>query len=347
MKAAKYLWLLLLLALIPIAVIGSRWLQDNRLPNFTRTAEFYIYPDTNAERALEMIADEAGVKNLQSLKRSFKEKKVAQHISPGHYSIGPKNTSVYVARMLNNAWQSPVHLTLSGNLRIKSNIAAKISSQLLIDSVTVHNALNDSELLSSYGFTPSNVFSLLSPATYELYWTASIEDILDKQKAAYDAYWTAERLALASKLNLNRDEVAILASIVCAESNNEAEMPRIAGVYLNRLKIGMPLQADPTVAFCFDYKPSRILYSHLRVDSPYNTYINYGLPPGPICVPTKAGLEAVLHPDFGGTWGQGNLYFCANPDFSGNHIFARSLSEHNRNARAFQEELSRRSRLKK
>ena len=121
-------------------------------------------------------------------------------------------------------------------------------------------------------------------------------------------------------------------------------MPKIAGVYLNRLKIGMPLQADPTVAFCYDYQLNRILLKHLEVDSAYNTYTHTGLPPGPICVPTRAALEAVLNPDFGGTWGAGNLYFCANSDFSGTHVFAKTLSEHNRNAAAFQAELNRRGR---
>ena len=124
-------------------------------------------------------------------------------------------------------------------------------------------------------------------------------------------------------------------------------MPLIAGVYLNRLAAGMPQQADPTVAFCFDYKPQRILHKHLEVDSPYNTYRHPGLPPGPICVPSKAALEAVLNPDYGGERGKGNFYFCANPDFSGRHIFARTLSEHNANARAFQAELTRRARAKR
>ena len=150
--------------------------------------------------------------------------------------------------------------------------------------------------------------------------------------------------AKAKALRLTRQQASVLASIVKAESNNEAEMPKIAGVYLNRLKIGMPLQADPTIAFCYDYQLSRILLKHLEVDSAYNTYTHTGLPPGPICVPTRAALEAVLNPDFGGTWGAGNLYFCANSDFSGTHVFAKTLAEHNRNAAAFQAELTRRGR---
>ena len=246
--------------------------------------------------------------------------------------------------MLNNGWQTPVSLTLSGNLRLKGNIAAKISSQLLLDSASVRRAMDDEDFLARYGFSPVDVFNLIIPATYEIYWTAGVEDVFDRFKQAYDAFWTEENLRKAEEVGLDRREVGILASIVTAESNAEAEMPLIAGVYLNRLAIGMPLQADPTVAYCFDYSLSRILNVHLQVDSPYNTYRHAGLPPGPICVPVRAALEAVLNPDYGGPRGRGNLYFCANADFSGTHVFARTLSEHNRNAARFRAELDRRSR---
>lgn len=338
------------LAALTVLVLGGvlawNWLQDNRMPNFQKAGDLYVYPGDGVEKVIQRICKGNEVKDRKSLERTFAAKKVSEFLTPGHYYISKNNSSVYVARMLNNGWQSPVKLTLTGNLRIKSNIAAKIASQLLIDSATVHNALNDAELLAKYDCTPRSVFSLLMPDTYEIYWTASIEDILDKQKAAVDAFWTPANLQKAKNLNLNRQTASILASIVDAESNYEPEMPKIAGVYLNRIKIGMPLQADPTVAFCFNYKPQRILKKHLEVDSAYNTYKHTGLPPGPICVPTRAALEAVLNPDFGGVWGNGNLYFCANSDFSGTHAFARTLSEHNANAAAFQKEMTRRHREK-
>lgn len=346
MKKVTYIFLALVVLAIG-TLLGFNWLRDNKLPNFRKQAEIYVYPGTGADEVLEMIADKAQVISRKSLERCFRAKQVEQYMTPGHYTVSPGNPSVYVARMLNNGWQSPVRLSLTGNLRIKGNIAAKIASQLLLDSATVHQALNNDQLLASYGFTPRNVFSLLMPDTYDIYWTASMEDVLDKQKAAWDAYWTDGRDGKAKALRLSRQQVSVLASIVRAESNNEAEMPRIAGVYLNRLKIGMPLQADPTIAFCYDYKLSRILLKHLEVDSAYNTYTHTGLPPGPICVPTRAAMEAVLNPDFGGTWGAGNLYFCANADFSGTHVFAKTLAEHNRNAQAFQAELNRRSRARK
>ncbi len=324
------------------ALLGWSWLRDNKLPNFRQQAEIYVYPGAAADDVLEEIADRAQVRNRASLERCFRSKQVERYLTPGHYTVSPGDASVYVARMLNNGWQTPVRLSLTGNLRLKGNIAAKIASQLLLDSATVHQALNDDKLLARYGFTPRNVFSLLTPDTYDIYWTASMEDFYDKQKDAWDAYWTPERDAKAKALRLSRQQVSVLASIVKAESNNEGEMPKIAGVYLNRLKIGMPLQADPTIAFCYDYRLSRILLKHLEVDSAYNTYKHTGLPPGPICVPTRAAMEAVLNPDFGGTWGSGNLYFCANADFSGTHVFAKTLAEHNRNAAAFQAELNRR-----
>ena len=341
----KFTYILALLAILAIgALIGGNWLRDNKLSNFRKQAEIYIYPETTAEEALEMIADKAKVISRKSLERCFKAKQVENYLTPGQYTVSPGDASVYVARMLNNGWQTPVRLSLAGNLRIKGNIAAKIASQLLIDSATVYQALNDERLLASYGFTPRNVFSLLMPDTYDIYWTASMSDLFDKQKAAWDAFWTPERDAKAKALRLSRQQASVLASIVKAESNNEEEMPKIAGVYLNRLKIGMPLQADPTIAFCYDYQLSRILLKHLEVDSAYNTYTHTGLPPGPICVPTRAALEAGLNPDFGGAGGAGNLYFCANSDFSGTHVFAKTLSEHNRNAAAFQAELNRRGR---
>ena len=329
-------------ALLVCGVFAFRWLRDNKLPNFTRTAEVYVYPGTTAEEALEMISDEAGVRSRRSLERVFRKKRVSQYITPGHYTVSPSSSSVYVARMLNNGWQTPVKVTLSGNLRVKGNIAAKVASQLLVDSATVRRAFDDDELLSRYGFDSGNMFALLMPATYEMYWTASAEDFLDRQKQAYDAFWNSDNDAKAEALGLSRLEVSTLASIVDAETNHDEEMSLIAGVYLNRLRLGMPLQADPTVAFCFDYKLTRVLNKHLQVDSPYNTYKYPGLPPGPICVPSRAALEAVLNPDYGGAPGRGNLFFCANPDFSGTHVFARTLSEHNRNAAAYRRALASR-----
>ena len=319
-------------------VLAWRWYNDNKRPNFKHEAVIYVYPGDDAGEVMKTIADSAGVLRMSSLVRAFEDKKVSEYIQPGRYVVKPSSSSVYVARMLNNGWQSPTRLVLSGTMRRKGDIARKIANQMMVDSAEVTAALNDDALLSEFGFNSVNVFSLFIPDTYEMYWTASVRDILQKQKDAYDAFWTPENVAKAQKLGLTKEQVSILASIVKGETNYEPEMPAVAGVYLNRLRIGMLLQADPTVAYCFDYEPNRILLRHLQVDSPYNTYKYAGLPPGPIAVPTKACLNAVLNPD-----PHNYIYFCANADFSGTHAFASTLAEHMRNARAFQAELNRRN----
>ena len=329
---------ILLRVVLPLAVVAavfagvSVWNKyyDRRMPNFSRLSEFYVYPEMTSEDVLGYITDSCSVKCKASLKRAF-ESEVSGRVVPGHYTISPSNSSTYVARMVSHGWQTPVKLVLSGTMRLQSGLARKISNQMMLDSADVINALRDSALLASYGFDRKDVFALFVPDSYEIYWTESMKDVLARQKAAYDAFWTDANKEKARLLGLSMIEVSILASIVNGETNYEPEMPSIAGVYLNRLRLGMRLQADPTVAYCFDYEPARILKKHLEVDSPFNTYTHAGLPPAPICVPTKAALEAVLNPDR-----HGYLYFCASPDFNGTHRFATTYGEHMRNANEFQ-----------
>ena len=336
MKTWKLVVLFAVLAgVVAVGIFGGRWYGDNRKANFAGKADLYVYPDQSVADVLAAIPDSI-VLRPRSLRRVMAGLSDSD-LKPGHYVVEKGKPSIYVPRMLRAGWQTPVNLTLSGMMRQKGAIARKISRQMMLDSTTVMNALNDKELLSSYGFTPEDVFSLIIPDTYEVYWTDSMKEILDKQKAAYDAFWTADNLRLASAQGLSPKEVSIVASIVKSESNYEPEYPSIAGVYLNRLHQGMKLQADPTVAFCFDYTLSRILYKHLEVDSPYNTYLYEGLPPGPICVPDRPSLKAVLDPDR-----HGYLFFCASAAMDGTHKFAATLSEHGRNAREFQRALDMR-----
>lgn len=311
---------------------------DYKKPAFTKDrVELFIYPDSGIEDVISKLGPHAV--NFRSLMRMLEKEDVATNLKAGHYLFSKNNPAVYVARALTRGWQSPVNLVLSGSLRVKSQIAAKIASQMMVDSATVAAAFEDKALLAEYGKTPEQIFSMFIPDTYEMYWTASVKDILDKQKQALDAFWTEDNIAKAKAQGLTPMEATIVASIVKGESNYEPEFPKIAGVYLNRLHKGMKLQADPTVAFCYNYTLNRILLKHLEVDSPYNTYKYFGLPPAPICVPTKACLEAVLNPDKAP-----NLYFCANSDFSGSHKFAVDYSEHLRNAREFQQALNKRQR---
>lgn len=334
-------FLLLLPVLVFAAFVGVwfwNWYSDNKRPNFIREAVIFVRPDSSVDEVYAQLINKAGVRRPYSLDHAFKDKQVEQYMQPGRYEIKPEYTSVYVARMLNNCWQTPAKLVLSGTMRQKSQLASKISSQLMIDSLDVINALSDKDLLKKYGYTPQNVFSLFIPDTYEMWWTATMEDVLAKQKQANDSFWTDERKAKARAQGLSPQEVSVLASIVSGETNYEPEMPKIAGVYLNRLHKGMKLQADPTVAYCLNYEVNRILNKHLLIDSKYNTYRYPGLPPGPIAVPSKACLEAVLNPE-------GNyLFFCANSTFDGTHLFAVSYNDHLRNARAFQAALNARGR---
>ena len=336
-------------ALAALVVLGSvaafvlgRYYIDNKKANFTEDYVLYVYPDMTVDQVLDSLQSGAGAIRPKSLERAFAKVDARSRMKPGRYVVEPSSTSIYVARMVVFGWQTPQNLTLSGTIRSKGVLAKKIGMQMMVDSAAVAAALENKEFLAGYGFTPEDVFGLVLPDTYQMYWTASVQDIFDRFKKEYDAFWTSERIAKAEAQGLTRKEVSVVASIVSGETLKEFEYPIIAGVYLNRYKKGMKLQADPTVCFCFDYKLDRVLKKHLTVDSPYNTYKYAGLPPAPINVPPKACLDAGLNPDK-----HGYIYFCASPAFDGTHRFAVTYSEHMKNARAFQKELTARRKAKK
>ena len=336
-------------ALAALVVLGSvaafvlgRYYIDNKKANFTEDYVLYVYPDMTVDQVLDSLQAGAGAIRPKSLERAFAKVDARSRMKPGRYVVEPSSTSIYVARMVVFGWQTPQNLTLSGTIRSKGVLAKKIGMQMMVDSAAVAAALENKEFLAGYGFTPEDVFGLVLPDTYQMYWTASVQDIFDRFKKEYDAFWTSERIAKAEAQGLTRKEVSVVASIVSGETLKEFEYPIIAGVYLNRYKKGMKLQADPTVCFCFDYKLDRVLKKHLTVDSPYNTYKYAGLPPAPINVPPKACLDAVLNPDK-----HGYIYFCASPAFDGTHRFAVTYSEHMKNARAFQKELTARRKAQK
>lgn len=345
MKAKKkiILWLSVIVAVLGCAAgfVAGRYYIDNKAPNFTEKYILYVRPETTVSQVLDSLQAGAGLVRPKSVARCFEEVDLENKMKPGRYVIEPSATSIYVARMLVYGWQTPGNLVLSGTMRNKGRIAKKISTQMMVDSASVAQALDSAEFLAGYGFTPENVFALILPDTYQMYWTASVEDIFDRLKKEYDAFWTQERDAKAKAQGFNRMQVSVMASIVSGETLKEFEYPIIAGVYLNRYKKKMKLQADPTIAFCYDYTLDRILKKHLSVDSPYNTYKHVGLPPAPINVPPKACLDAVLNPDK-----HGYIYFCASPSFDGTHNFAVTYNEHLKNARAFQRALTARNKAK-
>ena len=335
--------LILIAAAVCLAVAGLvavRYYNDNKRPNFSEDYVLYVYPEMSAQDVLDSLSSRTI--RFRSLERTFIKMDVAEKIKPGRYVIDSSFTSIYVARMLVFGWQTPQNLTLSGTIRKKGVLAKKIALQMMVDSASVAQALDSADFLAPYGFTPENVFSMVLPDTYQMYWTASVKDIFDRFKKEYDAFWTQERLSKAAAHNLSPLQVSVIASIVSGETLKSFEYPMIAGVYLNRYRKGMKLQADPTVCFCWNYELDRVLKKHLAIDSPYNTYKYAGLPPAPINVPPKACIDAVLDPD-----SHGYIYFCASPDFDGTHRFAVSYSEHLRNARAFQRALTARRKAAK
>lgn len=331
----KIIILSTLVAATVCAVVGGLYYNDNKRSNFSDGCVLYVYPDMTADQVCDSL--QSVVLRPRSLERAFRKIDVAEKMRPGRYVVDPSFTSIYVARMLVFGWQTPQNMTLSGTIRRKGVLAKKISSQMMVDSAEVAQALDSADFLAGYGFTPDNVFAMILPDTYQMYWTASVKEIFDRFKKEYDVFWTPERKAKARSQKLNPMQVSVMASIVSGETLKAFEYPVIAGVYLNRYKKGMKLQADPTVAFCHGYTLDRILKKHLTIDSPYNTYKYVGLPPAPINVPPKACIDAVLNPDT-----HRYIYFCASPAFDGTHNFAVTYSEHLKNARAFQSALTAR-----
>jgi UPF0755 protein len=229
-------------------------------------------------------------------------------------------------------------MVISGVIRTKYRLAGILSKQIEADSVSLLNTFNDSVFLKELGFTPQNSILLFMPNTYNVYWNRDVKQLFRDMKREYDKYWTSGRLDELKLLGFTREEVMILASIVVEESSKYDEFSNIAGVYINRLRKKMPLQADPTVKYALnDFSIRRVLNVHTEFDSPYNTYKHSGLPPGPICIPDKKAVNAVLK------YGKHDyLYFCAKADFSGYHVFAKTLQQHNQNASEYRKALNRR-----
>ena len=257
----------------------------------------------------------------------------------GHYVIEDGMNVIEIVRMLKLGLQTPVNVTMN-NVKIPAQLAGKLAKQIEADSVEIVEVLTDKALAKELGFdSPLAMFSIFLPNTYEFYWTVKPREFVERMYREYKRFWDGARDEKRKRSGLDRVEVATLASIVYEETRKVDEMPRVAGVYINRLKTGMPLQADPTIKYALqDFGMRRILNRHLKTPSPYNTYINKGLPPSPICMPSIEAIDAVLNFEK-----HQYLFFCARPTFDGYHNFARNYSEHLRNARAYQAELNKRN----
>ena len=308
-------------------------------PNFAarKTAYIYIYPEKNFENLCRQLEDSAACLNIRSFMEVARVLKYPQNMKTGRYAVEPGTNNYDLLTGLRRGQQEPVRITFN-NIRLTDDLTNRISEQIMITSQDLDMLLNDASYCSSLGFTPATIKAMFIPNTYEVYWNISAEKLVERMKREYDAFWTEDRRNQAQKIRLTPLDVSILASIIEEESAMTDEYPTIAGVYINRLYRGIPLQADPTVKYALgDFAVQRVLNEHLRIDSPYNTYLYSGLPPGPIRIPSLKGLESVLN------YQKHNyLYMCAKEDFSGHHNFAVTLSEHNRNADRYRAELNRR-----
>ena len=255
---------------------------------------------------------------------------------PGRYAINTSMSSRQLLTMLKSGSQTPMNLTFN-NIRTLPQLAGVVGRQLRADSACFAGVLLNDSLAMGFGFRPETFIGMFIPDTYEVYWTMTPEAFAERMHREYERFWNDDRRARLTRTGLTEMEVATLASIIDEETVKTDEMPRIAGVYINRLRHGMLLQADPTVKYAVgDFTLRRVLNRHLATDSPYNTYMYRGLPPGPIRMPSKAALNAVLNYEE-----HDYYYFCAREDFSGYHAFARTLAEHSRNARRYSAALDR------
>lgn len=326
-----------LLLIAGLSVFFGFYIRDHKMSNFRDDFVLFISDTTTADGLLKRFRTDTLCKSYGSLKRAFRAEDMEKTIRVGRYEVKKEFSSIELVRMIKRGWQKPCRLTLSGTIRTKSRLAAIIGNQMMVDSAQVMAALNDDVFLSQFGFNSRNVYSLILPDTYEMYWNATVYEIFKRFYEEYEAYWDESRQEKAAQLKMTPLEVSILASIVSGETNRKDEYPYVARVYLNRLRKNMKLQACPTVCFLYDYKIRRVLKTHLKMDSPYNTYLYPGLPPGPICVSPKACIDAVLNPI------EGNyLYFSANPAFDGTNRFASTYAEHQANAREYHKAITER-----
>ena len=319
-------------------VILFRYYLVFRANNVAVEKEILIYIPTGASysNVLSIFRGNKVLKDISDFDRVSRHYGYEMAVKPGCYAIKPGMSNSAIVKMLKYGHQKPVRVTFT-SMRTWQQLAQRIASQLEADSASLLNHFYSDTVARNRGFTPETFMAMFIPNTYEFYWNTDALGFINRMYREYNRFWNDARLQKASAIGLSPVDVSILASIVEEETNIKSEMPIIAGVYLNRLHKGIPLQADPTVKFAVgDFSLKRILTRHLSVDSPYNTYRYRGLPPGPIRIPSVFTIDAVLSAQK-----HSYLYFCASPDFSGRHLFARTLTEHNRNAAEYRRALNK------
>jgi UPF0755 protein len=308
-------------------------------PNvFPKTVYLNIPTGSNYVDVLAILMEKDIVKNKSSFDWLAQKMKYDKNIHAGHYKITPGMNNKELITLLRSGRQTPVQLIFN-NVRLTTGLASVVSHSIEADSLSLINLLNDDSYLKQYGFNSKNCIAMFIPNTYEFYWNTSAKKFMERMAREYKTFWNAERKKKASAAGLSQTEVSVLASIVEQETHRNDEKASIAGVYMNRYKKGWRLEADPTLVFALgNFSVQRVLRAYKEIDSPYNTYMYAGLPPGPICIPSVSSIDAVLN-----YTKHEYLYFCARDDFSGYHCLAKTYQEHLVNAKRFQKELNRRN----
>ena len=343
-KSVSKLYLYGAIACIVIVAIVGYLYCFSSFSKSSNTQYVYIDTDDNIDSVYKKVEPIANSFPYQAFKTLTHHFGYAEHIHTGRYAIHPGEGALKVWRHMKNGLQEPINLTLP-SVRTLDKLSVELSKKLMIDSTSILQALTDEATCEKYGYDTTTIACMFIPNTYDIYWNSSVEKLLDRMKKESEKFWNEDRTQKAKALQLTPIEVITIASIVDEETANNGEKPMIAGMYYNSFKLrnaeypeGMPLQADPTIKYAwkrFDLK--RIYNNLLRIKSPYNTYVNPGLPPGPIRIPSVAGIDAVLNlvkHDY--------LYMCAKEDFSGTHNFARTYQEHLQNAAKYSKALNER-----
>lgn len=339
-KIKRYMFLTLaVMAVISVFIFVKMYkaiIFPNVLTPNGEKVSLYIYSDDDFDDVKQKLYSDSIIIDTESFEWLAKKLDYPKYIKSGHYVISNNMNNNRLLNMLRSGSQTPVKFTFN-NIRTIEQFAGRAAEQLELDSVSLLKAVKENATLKEMGFDEESAAALFIPNTYELYWNIDANDFVEKMINEYNRFWNEDRRNKAESLKLTPIEVSILASIVDKETTKVSEMPRIAGVYVNRLKKNWLLQADPTLVFAVgDFEIKRVLDVHKQIESPYNTYKYKGLPPGPICIPSIAAIDAALNAE-----NHKYFYFCAKDDLSGYHVFARNMSEHNRNAEKYRKALNK------
>ncbi|MDA9563526.1 endolytic transglycosylase MltG [Flavobacteriales bacterium] len=304
--------------------------KSNVVSEISEDEYFYIPTGSSFDEVTKSLYEKGIIQNRSSFVWVAEYMKYNLNIKPGRYKLVPGSNNKELVTLLRSGKQVPVQLTFN-NIRLRNELAGVVAKQIEADSAVIVSIFDNPELHRKYGFDRETFFTMFIPNTYQFNWNTNTDQFVKRMASEYKKFWTEERQEKAKALGLSQSEVSSMAAIVQKETAKNDEKPVVAGVYHNRIKKGMKLEADPTLIYAIgDFTIRRVLNKYKEVDSPYNTYMYKGLPPGPICLPEISSLDAVLNRQ-----NHEFIFFCAKDDFSGYHNFAKTYAQHKVNARKF------------